>query len=84
MSNPSMNQLKKKRIRHFKEQSTDTMADEVEPPPGIPEIKIEDVDELEYVKAEDVKNIDEPEDQTKDVKPVDEPVEKDKPESESQ
>ncbi|GIX80537.1 hypothetical protein CDAR_605301 [Caerostris darwini] len=106
MSNPSMSQLKKKRIRYFtkqstdtmadeeeppptstryfKKQSTDTMADEEEPPPGIPEIWIEDVDEPEDVKAEDVKNINEPEDQTKDVKPVDEPFEKDKPEPESQ
>ncbi|GIX80540.1 hypothetical protein CDAR_605311 [Caerostris darwini] len=76
MSNPSINQLKKKRIRYFKKQSTDTMADEEEPPPGIPEIRTEVVDEPEDVKAEDVKNIDEPADQTKDVKPVDKPVEK--------
>ncbi|GIX80544.1 hypothetical protein CDAR_605331 [Caerostris darwini] len=65
MSNPSMSQLKKKRIRYFTKQSTDTMADEEEPPPGIPEIRIEDVDEPENVRAEDVKNIDEPADQTK-------------------
>ncbi|GIY81730.1 uncharacterized protein CEXT_137401 [Caerostris extrusa] len=54
------------------------MDDKEDSPPGIPEIKTEDVDGPEDVKTEVDKDIDEP----KDAKPADEPVEKDKPESE--
>ncbi|GIX80533.1 cilia- and flagella-associated protein 58 [Caerostris darwini] len=56
------------------------MDDKEDPAPGIPEIKIEDVDGPEEVKTEVGKDTDEP----KDAKPADEPVEKDKPESESE